>query len=116
MFKVNNEILNYWHDGSSSSADGGWEVVTAYLPPMSSSGDKGQEISWTYSYFGSSQVDDDVVREHVVKLDGLVISTTTGDFTISDVDLQELSDNQAYEDNTTVIPGLLNIHDTTRSS
>ena len=112
VFKVNNEILNYWHDGSSSSADGGWEVVTAYLPPMSSSGDKGQELTWTYSYFGSQ--DATTNRDNVVKLDGLVISTTTGDLTISDVDLQEL-DNQATEDNT-VIPGLLNIHDTTRSS
>jgi len=83
VFRLGEVILGYWTEPSD-----GWERVTAYLPPRDSD-DEVQELTWEYSYFGST--DADTNREGVVQLDNLVIETTTGNLEISDYDLQGLA-------------------------
>jgi hypothetical protein len=89
VFRVDDTILGYWHTPLT-----GWERVNVYLPPsvLSDNGSRESmihELSWSYSYFGSTSADTD--RSGVVQLDGLRIEATTGDFLISDDDMKTLS-------------------------
>jgi len=98
IFRVNDKIMGYWH----GSNEDGWESFTTYLPPRDYDGQV-QELSWTYSYFGSD--DASTNHENAVQLDRLVIQATTGDLIISDTDLQNLAQDSSF------IPAL-NLHDT----
>jgi len=98
IFRVNDKIMGYWH----GSDEDGWESFTTYLPPRDYDGQV-QELSWTYSYFGSDH--DSTNHENAVQLDRLVIQATTGDLIISDTDLQNLDQDSSF------IPAL-NLHDT----
>jgi len=98
IFRVNDKIMGYWH----GSNEDGWESFTTYLPPRDYDGQV-QELSWTYSYFGSDA--DSMNHENAVQFDRLIIQATTGDLIISDTDLQNLAQDSSF------IPAL-NLHDT----
>merc|ERR1719253_1350561 len=50
------------------------------------------ELTWTYSYFGSTD-DPANDRSGVVQLDGLKVEATTGDVLVSDDDLRQMISN-----------------------
>jgi len=94
VFRLNGNILGYW----LSNTDG-WEVITAHLPPGDVNGDgiwdyTEHELKWIYSYYGGEDEDSMERGEDVVMLDAISVEATTGDLTVSDEMMQQLSQEE----------------------
>jgi hypothetical protein len=101
LFKVNEAIMGYWTE-PSNEGEGGWQHVSAYLPPayMLPVGEQTHVLTWQYSYYGRSQED----KSSAVQLDGVQLLGLTGGYQISDDDLY------SYKVDDVPLPSVLTLH------